>query len=250
MSDPLPDMPAPVAAALARLKEELTRAAGNNLAGLILYGGLARGRYRPGKSDVNLLVLLHDVSAPALAAVASALRAAQRAVGVEPMLLTPAEVRPAAVIFPTKFLDIKDYHVVLHGEDPFAGLEIPREQVRLRIVQQLRNLTLRLRRRYLTVHGDPDLEAATLANLARPLAIELAALLRLASRPVPREDRTAGIFQAAAVAFGLDATALARLDGIRHGERSREDAGPLFAQVLADLTRVTDKADSLTESHP
>jgi len=52
--------PAGVVAAIDRLREELAGAAGANLAGLILYGGLARGRYRPGRSDVNLIVLLHD----------------------------------------------------------------------------------------------------------------------------------------------------------------------------------------------
>jgi hypothetical protein len=61
--DQLPGAPAAVVAALDRLKDELTLAAGQNLAGLILYGGLARGRYRPGKSDVNVIVLLHDASA-------------------------------------------------------------------------------------------------------------------------------------------------------------------------------------------
>ena len=44
MPDLIPGAPAAVAAALDRLKDELTAAAGSNLAGLILYGGLARTR--------------------------------------------------------------------------------------------------------------------------------------------------------------------------------------------------------------
>ncbi len=67
MLDQLPGAPAAIARAIERLKDELARAAGENLAGLILYGGLARGRYRPGKSDVNVVVLLHDASPSALA---------------------------------------------------------------------------------------------------------------------------------------------------------------------------------------
>src|SRR6516225_5632648 len=150
MPDPLSAAPPAIATALQQLKEELTRAAGANLAGLILYGGLARGRYRAGQSDVNVVVLLHDVSAPSLAAVAPALQAARRAAAVEPMLLTPGEVLAAAVSFPTKFLDIREHHVVLAGADPFANLDVPREAVRQRVAQQLRNLALRIRRRYLT----------------------------------------------------------------------------------------------------
>src|SRR5262245_60889076 len=99
MSDPFAAVPANVAAALKRMRDDLASAAGANLAGLILYGGLARGRYRAGKSDVNVIVLLHDVSAGALAAVAPALRAAWRAAAVEPMVLTPSEVPAVAVAF-------------------------------------------------------------------------------------------------------------------------------------------------------
>src|SRR5262249_27175866 len=113
MPEQLAGAPATITAALTRLKQELANAAGQNFAGLILFGGLARGRYRPGKSDVNVLVLLHEASANALTAIAPALQTAWRAAGVEPMLLTPGEVPRAAQAFPTKFLDIKNHHVVL-----------------------------------------------------------------------------------------------------------------------------------------
>lgn len=53
----LPGAPASVTAALDRLYDELSRAAAENFAGLILYGGLARGQFRPGKSDVNVVVI-------------------------------------------------------------------------------------------------------------------------------------------------------------------------------------------------
>src|SRR5439155_21209528 len=165
----------------------------------------------PGQSDVNVVVLLHDVSATSLAAIAPPLRTARRAAAVEPMVLTPGEIPAAAIAFPTKFLDIKDHHVVLAGEDPFAALDVPREAIRRRVAQQLRNLALRLRRRYLSVVKDSEAEAATLAGVARPLALEAAALLRLGGQRVPEDDRTASIFDAAATAFELDRDALARL---------------------------------------
>src|SRR5262249_33142117 len=54
--------PQPIAAVIRKLCENLIAASGTNLAGLVIYGSLARARYRPGRSDINLLVLLHDVS--------------------------------------------------------------------------------------------------------------------------------------------------------------------------------------------
>src|SRR5262249_12621280 len=131
VTDPISAAPPHVKAALDRLKQELANAAGASFAGLILYGGLARGRFRPGKSDVNVVVLLHDISPHSLDSIASPLQAAWRQAAVEPMILMPAEVARAAVAFPTKFLDIKEHHIVLAGSDPFAGVEIPWEDWRL-----------------------------------------------------------------------------------------------------------------------
>jgi hypothetical protein len=240
MLPPLPGAPEAVTAALERLRDELTRAAGPNLAGLILYGGLARGRYRPGKSDVNLVVLLHDAGAAALTAVSPALRSAERAVAVEPLLLTPGEVAGFAAAFPTKFLDIKNHHVVLAGADPFAGIEVPREQVRLRVEQELGNLLLRLRRRYVAAGGDAVVLARVLADAARPLAIELATLLYLAGRPAPADDQSANIFEAAATAFALDRDPLARLAALRRELRPSADMPELYRSVFETVGRAVE----------
>lgn len=247
MTASLSAAPPAIVEALTRLKDDLLRAAGKNLAGLILYGGLARGRYRPGKSDVNIVVLLHEVSAEALTAIAPALRIARRAAGITPMIIMPAEVAPTAVVFPTKFLDIKEHHVVLHGDDPFTGLDVPSEQIRLRIVQQLRNLSMRVRLRFLAALDNRDLLTATLSSLARPLAVELAALLRLAGKEVPRDDRTAAIFQAAATAFGVDGDGLARLAAFRQGEPVADDLSGLVTRLMTTLSRLIDSAERLKE---
>jgi hypothetical protein len=248
MPDLVPGAPAPVAAALDRLKDELTAAAGKNLAGLILYGGLARGRYRPGKSDINLIILLHDASASALAAIAPALRTARRAAGVDPLLLTPAEVPRAADAFPTKFLDIKHHHIVLAGTDPFAGLEVSRERVRMRVEQELRNLLLRLRHGYIAVGSDAAMLTQSLTRVARPLALGLQALLQLAGKEVP--DRSADIFEAAVAAFGLEREPLTRLAGLRQNSRPTGDVADLYQGVLAAVGRAADTAVEMKETRP
>jgi hypothetical protein len=115
------NLPGNISTALDRLCTELSRAAGNNLAGVVLYGGLARGRYRPGQSDVNVVVLLREASGAALSAINPPLKAAWRAIRVEPFIMTPTEVPSAAAVFSTRFLDIKTHHVLLTGEDPFGG---------------------------------------------------------------------------------------------------------------------------------
>ena len=52
-----PASPTDVTLALDELAAALRDAAGDKLLSLILYGGLARGRYHPGTSDINLVVV-------------------------------------------------------------------------------------------------------------------------------------------------------------------------------------------------
>ncbi len=198
----------------------------------MLYGGLARGRYRPGKSDVDVIVLLHDASARALAAITPPLRKANRAAGVDAMVLAPDEVERVAATFPVKFLDIQKHHIVLAGADPFTGLSVSREQTRLRIEQELTNSLLRLRRRLAMASDDPVSLAQTLVLIARPLAIELAALLRLADEATPADDRSAVVFELASKRFNLDGAALSSLAALRHDTAPAARPAELLGRVL------------------
>jgi predicted nucleotidyltransferase len=237
--------PVAVATALGHVADEAREAAGANLVALVLYGGLARGRYRGPRSNVDLAVVLEDASPERVGEITPVLMAAWRAAHVDAWILARAEIPRLAEVFPTKLLDIRDHHLLLHGEDVFAGLEIDRRLLRLRVEQELTNLSLRLRGTLVTLAADPASAATYLATTARPLAIQLAVLLRLAGRTVPAEDRSAAIFAAAAQAFGLDGEALDALAGLRQGERSVEDVRALVGRVQVAATRAADVARTL-----
>jgi len=117
--------------------------------------------------------------------------------------------------------------------------------VRLRIEQELRNMLLRLRRLAIDAVADPQLMARSLARIARPLAIELDALLRLAGKPAPAEDRTSDIFEAAAAAFDLNAVALARLAELRQQPKPGNVLAGLFGDVLDVMARAAEVADRM-----
>lgn len=239
----LPSATESVTQALESLVTDLSGQAGPAFVGLVLYGGLARGRYRPGRSDVNVVVLLEPATATVLKAIAPALRQARRAAAIDAMLMTPAEVPLAALDFPTKFLDIQHHHRVLYGtSDPFQNLALPREAVQRRIAQSLRNLLLRLRHRCVTLADEPTGLRTALAGMARPLAIELSALLRVGGHIVPVEDRTAIVYAAAADALGLDAATLSALAALRDGQHAI-DAPALLEDLLALLSGLADQVD-------
>jgi predicted nucleotidyltransferase len=234
-----------VATALDHLTVELRAAAGDNLVAVVLYGGLARGRHRGPRSDVDVAIVLADASPRRVGEVAPVLMAAWRAARVEPWVLGRAEVARLADVFPTKLLDIREHHLLLSGEDVFAAVEIDPRLLRLRVEQELTNLSLRLRRSLVTLSADQASAATYLAGVARPLAIQLAALLRLSGRTVPAEDRSAAIFAEAAPAFGLDGEALVALAGLRHGEGGVEDLPGLLGRVQEAAARAAEAAAAL-----
>lgn len=230
------EIPEEVAKGLARLCAELQDAAGAHLAGVILYGGVARGRYRPEKSDIDLAVLLHDASAPVLKKIGPVLHRAWQSQRVEALVLNLSDVSSLASAFPVTILDIQEQHICLWGSDPFQGLKPPLENLRKRIAQELWNLNLRLRRRYLFVTADLDEQWRILSEIARPLAIELNWMLYLQGQHLSDNDRTAAIFDLASEVFQLDRQVLAELAILRQTTKSIPPSD-LYSRVLGIVDR-------------
>jgi hypothetical protein len=207
--------PPDVVEALSRFCDELIAAAGDNLVALLIYGGLARRRYRPGRSDINLAILLNDAGAASLGRLAPILKAAWREIRLEPFILIPGEIPRAALSFPTKFLDMRSHHLLLYGQDLLNGVHVSKQNVCRRVEQDLRNLALRLRRRFVSAAGDRADMLGALSDIVVPLRINLLSMLELAGDPTPSDDRSALVFAAAARRFNLDGEALATLSDLR-----------------------------------
>ena len=238
-------LPADVAERLGADLSALLDAGGPAIRSLLLYGSAARGRYRPGASDLNVVVVLADAAPATLDRLSPALRQATRHVGLEPFLVTEAEIPRAADVFPTKFADIAAHHVVLSGRDPFAELVIPHEHLRLRVEQELRNLGHRLRRRYVALKDDPRSLAESFADALPGLCVELLMLMRLKGAAVPADDEPSQVLAAVAPLLGVDAGALAQLSRLREGEPGDVlRAAHLLLDVLA---RAADAADEAKE---
>ncbi|MEN9797784.1 MAG: hypothetical protein RL653_1480 [Pseudomonadota bacterium] len=237
-------LPAEVASRFAVDMEALVSAGGASVRALLVYGSAARGRYRPGHSDLNVVVVLADAAPGTLDRISGPLQQATRHVGLEPFLLVAGEIPRAADVFPTKFADIVAHHVLLSGEDPFSELVIPHAHLRLRVEQELRNLCLRLRRRYVGLRADPHRLAEAFAEVLPGLCIELGMLLRLAKRPVPAGDDPKQVLAAAAPMLGLDPAELAGVAELPTAEpEAVHRKAHLVLEALARASEVADEAE-------
>jgi hypothetical protein len=231
------DLPGDIVEAVDHLVEELVRCLGDALQCLLIYGGIARGRYRVGQSDVNLMLIVDDARADRVDAIAEPLRAGWLEARVRPYIVAQTELGALTEAFPTLVLDIQRYNFVVHGTNLLSDIAVDAEDLRRRVEQELANVALRLRNRQASVRGNALASTAALLQAARPLALALGGLLQVAGHSLPAEDRSAALFAKAATVFGLDAKALAQLAELRQDASAAADADALYCAILDCTTR-------------
>lgn len=209
--------------------------------GVILYGGVLRGRYQP-QSDVNLLLLLNDCSGTSLRQLETPLSQARRSIRLAPMILESAELARVADVFPVKLLDIQRHHLLLWGQANLQNLQIDPEHVRLHLEQGLRNMQLRLRSCLAGQAQDGLSLRRHLLGIARPLAIHLQELMLLQGLAC-ESDRTLAVYQAACSHWNLAPVPLQQLGNLRQETRLEFDPALLAGELLALLQTVVDIAD-------
>ncbi len=238
-----PMIPAIVQEGQARLCAQLVEALGDQLVAVILYGGLSKGEYIPDTSDVNLMIVLGEVTVVALDKVAPIIRAGVRDFRLAPLLLCESDLRRSAEVFPIKFLDMQRHHYVVWGKDVLADLTIARDHVRLRCAQEITNLVLRLRQFYLQRVHRPELIEST---LTRAISSFLTSLNTLAELKTGQAETTKPAIIEAAERIGLDVQPLRDVFALKRG-RLKPDAEEL-KQLYGRFMMTVQQAASLVET--
>jgi predicted nucleotidyltransferase len=242
-ASPVADLPAPVEQALGAFLDASREAFGPALRSVALYGSAAEGRLRA-TSDVNVLLVLSSFEKEAVDRLREPLRVAAAMVRLEPMFVLESELEAAASAFASKFADIKRRRRILHGDDPFAGLEVPRHAEIARLEQELLNLTLRMRALYAERSLREEQLALVVADMAGPLRAAAAALLELEGKPAASPKQA---LEAVAGSLAPDfADALATLSNAREKRTLPAGvAGPTLFQLMDLARRMRPRVEAL-----
>lgn len=178
-------MNAEVRAHLDALIAALRAALGADLRGLCLYGSAARGEWREGVSDLNLLVETGGIDFERIDAMAGALSEARQGGRVEPLLLTEQEILTGADAFAVLVEDIRRDHVLLMGSSALLQVSTTPEQLRLGAERELRGAHMRLRRNRMGFMRSNAIERRRLYRDYTRCMASLKALCALSGRPVP-----------------------------------------------------------------
>lgn len=172
-------LPAGVRERLDELKKSLEAALGDDLVGVLVHGSVVRGEYRPGESDVDVIVVLKEATFAELESIGNALQLARYAARIEAMILTESEIAGASDAFPLLYDEIKQRHVLLAGKDPFSAVEVHDTHRRLRIEQELREAQIRLRRAVTDAFGAREAIGGAVVRKVKQVRAPLHALLAL-----------------------------------------------------------------------
>ena len=225
---------------LARVRPVL----GNEFLGAYITGSALTQGFNPKRSDVNLLVVARSLGGELLERIAAAVPRPSRPPHVSPLFLTRAQIEKSLDSFPLEFLDMQEGHLLLEGENIFAGLAVPRTYLRLQCERELRTKLIQLRQTFL-LERDTRALAATLASVASSFAALFRTLLRLRGETIPAH--TARVFEKVSDIYGLQGEGLLGAYAMRHEEKrpAADVVRSRYLAFLAELERLVGALDRL-----
>lgn len=223
---------------LDELVTQLRAAYGTRLNSVVLYGSAATGEHIPKRSDYNVLLLLNEIDANALASASAVARAWGDAGNPPPMTMTVEEWRASADVFPMEYADILERHKVLHGTPPFDGVTVSNDDLRLQLEQQVMGKLLQLRQGALLAGMDGKRQAELVAASLSTMMVLFRAVLRLNGERADTDN--AVLVKRVATLVGFDAAPFVRAVQHVRGERKLEvnESGSILAGYIDGITRL------------
>ncbi|MBN1763699.1 MAG: hypothetical protein JW860_00430 [Sedimentisphaerales bacterium] len=180
-------LPEDVGLAVRYLAEQLGQDLGGDLESLTVVGSAAAGDFHPRYSDINTVLVLARRRHETLQRLAGYGVSMGKRKLKAPLLMTAEYIQRSLDVFGMEFLDFQLNHRMVCGPDPFADLEIRKNDVRLQCERQLKSALIKLRQSYITLMGKPKLVGRVMVECLGELAVILRAMLWLKDMERPRE---------------------------------------------------------------
>ena len=233
---------------LKNLVERLHEATGTNLESVIVYGSAARGDFREGRSDLNVMCTMRSLGVADLARVAPVVK---WWTGTEkqpaPLFFTRQELERSADVFAIEFLDMQDSHQVLYGNDVVAEIHVPLNLHRIQVEHDLRTVLIKLRQHFLREAGNPRELAAILAkSFSSVMTLLRHTLIALQEKtPASHKDVIAKL----AAMSGANARAFEAVLHLRDSEAPDISVVHAYGEYLAAIEAVISALDRHVPKH-
>ncbi|MCX5833502.1 MAG: nucleotidyltransferase domain-containing protein [Deltaproteobacteria bacterium] len=222
---------------------DMKKAFGEGLQSIILYGSGARGDYRPGKSDINFLIVLSEEGIDAIDRASGSLRRWRKKMVTTPLFMTQTFICTSLGAYPVEFLNMKRSYVVVYGGDVLKNLSFDPVALRHQCERELRGKLLLLRTAFLETRGKADrIRNLVRASLTAFLSL-FQALLHLRGRVLHENHRDT--ISAMAEAYQVDRDILLQCLAVKEEKESLSsgELKALFEKYVNEIKKLWETVD-------
>ena len=218
---------------------------GADLISIILYGSAAGEDYRPGKSDINFMVVLSEEGIERLDKAFKTVAKWRRRNVAIPLFLTEGYIQSSLDVFPIEYLNFQQNHRLVYGNDVLKGLTFNAEDVRLQCEREIKGKLLLLREAFLETMGKGRQLKELIGRSLGALSAISEALLYVQEEPSLKGKR-ATIARTCEL-FDLDGALFARLFDVKE-ERMKpgqDEVKVMFGDYLSQMRKLAQGVDAL-----
>lgn len=217
---------------------------GDGLVSVILYGSAAGRDYRPGKSDLNFLVILSEEAIDHLdRALGTVSRWCKKGVAT-PLFMTKSYIISSLDSYPLEFLNMQKGYILVYGEDVLKDISFEPGDLRLQCEREIKGKLLLLRERFLETEGKARRMRELIADSITAFISIFRGLLYLRGAEIPSSRRE--IVEVLARQFPVDAAPFLRCLDIKEGEKlSSSETAEAMKAYLAEVRTLWGIVDEL-----
>ncbi len=171
----------------------------SNIHSIHITGSAVISDYHEKLSDINSLVVLHDMDLRFVTFLAPLGKKYGKKHIAAPFVMTPEYIKDSLDAFPIEFLDLKLIHQTVYGPDILAGLEIARSPLRLQAEREVKTKLIHARQGYISSLGEKEhLSTVLLRSFTGSMALFRAIIVLLGKEPPVARTEVITAFGAAA----------------------------------------------------
>lgn len=219
----------------------LKQALGSNLKSVLMYGSMASGEHIKGRSNINVLIVLDNMDLVSLNKVAG-IKKKLKFKHIDPLILTKEYIKSSTDTFPMEFLDMKERHLVLFGEDCLLNLKVDLANLRYQCEWELKSKIIQLQKFYVNSNGKGRALNEFFIKALPSFMVIFKNILKLKNISVSDKFQ---IISKISAEFNLDEEVLNSLWRARTGNLKIENIKMVFEKFLALLQRLSEAVDKL-----
>ena len=238
----IPDQPQEV---FVPLTQDYLKIFGSELVSLIVYGSAAAGSYVKGKSDINLLIVLTNAGKNKLDEAFEKVKYWKKRKVATPLVMTKEFIETSLDSYPIEFLNMKNSHILVYGENVLTNIAFKPEDLRLQIEREIKGKIILLTQGYLETEGSSRALRQLIRNSFTAFISIFNALLFLKQGKAPQVRQET--IKEACNLFSLDTAVFEICSGIKEGKDklANKEIINIFKKYLREVEKMGSIVDEL-----